>query len=453
MIPMTGRRMLAVWTAAAALWAVGAPHAAADQWNDRTILTFSEPIMVPGATLQPGTYEFQLADTRTDRHIVQVYTEGREKLVASMIAVPVKREKASEDIVVKFNPTDAGAPPAMKGWFYPGSQFGHEFVYSDEQARQIAERTKTIVLSIDTPGTDVEKGVLRTYDPSGARAEWKGDAATLKEWETWRQSGSAAASSADTTPQERAQATAPAVRGDFKAMRVELDDLESNTQKYLNQTISVDGEVEEVLGPRVFTIDEPNWGDLDGELLVFMPTQLVALVKDDDRVTVTGTVKPFVRAEFERDLGWFDIDPELEVDLSSRPVLVAERLVGGDNDVALVIETAAAGSPIGTSGKAAAAPIDDLGEVAAGDEQIVGRHVNLDDVPVKSMAKDGGFFVETGGDVLFVMPADANAQVRAGETVSIDGVVLRLPDRMEDRLQAPDGFNADIYVFARNLGA
>lgn len=452
MMKQTTTIRLGVWTAALALTVGWAAPALADEWNERTILTFSAPVMVPGATLQPGTYEFRLADMNSSRNLVQVFTNDGQKVVASMMAVPIKRDMASEDVVVQFNPTDRGAPPAIKSWFYPGSQYGHELVYSDEQAREIAERTKTVVLSIDTPGTDIEKGVLRTYDPSGTRAAWRGDPETMREWEAWRQTRASAAS-AETTAAERRQATAPAVRGDFKAMRVALDDLESNPKKYLGQAISVDAEVEEVLGPRVFTIDERNWGDLDGEILVFMPTTLVALVREDDRVTVTGELRPFVRTELEREWGWFDMDPELEVEAAAKPVLVANRIVGGTNDVALVIDSGTAAVPVGTSGAGASAPaLDQVGAVAGGDEELVGRHVNLKNVRISGLAADDGFFVESAGDTLFVLPADRAQSVRAGDTVSVQGVVLRMPDRMEDRLKAPDGFNDDIYVYARQLG-
>lgn len=92
-------------------------------------------------------------------------------MVALTQAVPMKRLDAKGDVVVKFSPTDAGSPPAMKGWFYPGSLYGHEFIYPDGQAKEIAQRTKTIVLSVDVPGTDLEKGTLRTYDQSGSRAD------------------------------------------------------------------------------------------------------------------------------------------------------------------------------------------------------------------------------------------------------------------------------------------
>jgi hypothetical protein len=47
--------------------------ASADEWNEKTILTFTEPVMIPDATLQPGTYVFKLADTLAQRNLVQVF--------------------------------------------------------------------------------------------------------------------------------------------------------------------------------------------------------------------------------------------------------------------------------------------------------------------------------------------------------------------------------------------
>ena len=39
-----------------------ATTAAADQWNDKTTMKFSAPVMVPGTTLPPGSYEFRLVE-------------------------------------------------------------------------------------------------------------------------------------------------------------------------------------------------------------------------------------------------------------------------------------------------------------------------------------------------------------------------------------------------------
>lgn len=455
-------RVVSITAAIVVAWAAAV---AADEWNDKTILKFSQPVMVPGATLQPGSYIFKLMDLSATRHTVQIMTEDGSKQIAIASAVPIKRTDPKGDVVLKFNPTDAGSPPALKGWFYPGSLYGHEFVYPEEQARQIAERTKTLVLSIDVPGSDLEKGKIRTYDASGARTDWRGDSVTMKEWDDWqtkrRASASANVASPEARTEQQKEATAPMVKGDFQGLRVRLDELEDNPQKYLGQTISVDAEVEDVFGPRVFTIDEPNWADLEGETLVFMPTTLAALVKENDRVTVTGTMKPFVRAEVEREWGWAGLDKEIEVDLAKKPVLVASRIVGGNNNTAIVIDlnAAAEDKPVGTSGDVAAGKtaITDVATIARGSEDLVGHQVNLTGLKVENVAKDGGFFAKMQNSTVFVLPASkekGTAAVKAGDTVSVKGVVFELSQKMENRLGAAaeaSGFNDSIYIYARSV--
>src|SRR5689334_5953300 len=133
--------------AAAAIAGLLATAAAAhaDQWNDQTLLTINKPMIVPGATLTPGTYSFELTDIDSTRNVVTIYRQPEHTLVASTAAVPMKRSKATGDIVLTIEPTEPGTPPAIKGWFYPGSVYGHEFVYPEAQARVIAQRTKTLV--------------------------------------------------------------------------------------------------------------------------------------------------------------------------------------------------------------------------------------------------------------------------------------------------------------------
>jgi hypothetical protein len=455
--------------------------ATADQWSDRTILSFSSPVMIPGATLPAGKYVFELADTAGNRHLVRVLNAETNKVMTLTQAVPITRPGSKGDVVVQFNPTEPGSAPAVKSWFYPASRYGHEFVYPEEQARHIAERTKTVVLSVDVPGTDLERGVLRTFNPSGQRADWTGDEATIREWESWRRSRAAA------DRDERVQGSAPAVNAQFEGTRVTLDDLEDNPSKYLGQRISVDAEIEEVYGPRLFTIDEHNWGDLDGEILVLMHTPLAALVNDDDQVTITGTMKPFVRTEVEREWGWLGLDPEVEVEVGAKPILVAERIIGGDNNVALVIDTTvqanravgtsgvdtAAGSKVsGTASTAGAAnsggtantvggvspgagadaPISDPARITGGDEQLVGRQLHMSNLKVTgTAAAGGGFFVAIGDQQLYVLPAQKGRSAMNGETVGIYGLILRMPRSMEERLKPPAGFNDDIYVYATTI--
>jgi hypothetical protein len=430
----------ALFSAAAAL--------AADEWNDRTVLKFSAPVMVPGAILQPGSYVFQLADANGNRNLVRITDEATGEQVVLTQAVPIKRQDTSGDVVLQFNPTSGNAPTALKAWFYPGSVYGHEFVYPEEQARQIAERTKTVVLAIDVPGSDLEKGVLRTYDASGPSATWRGDAVTMREWDAWQRTHAPAL--ARDQQREQQQGSAAAVRADFQGMRVALDDLEKNPAKYIGQRISVDGEVKEVYGPRVFTIDEPHWGDLDGEILILLRTPLAALVRDNDRVTISGTLRPFVRTEFEREWGWFGLDPAVDTDVSAKPVLVAERLIGGDNNRALIIQVgdATRAQPTGTGGSSTT--VTDPSTIAAAGMSMVGQQARLDSVRVAAMPSNGGFFITVGNRQVFVLPAQPIA-VATGDTLAIDGVILQMPRSMMARLNGPAPFNQEIYIYATEV--
>ena len=412
-------------------------------WSERTTLKFNEPVMVPGATLKPGTYVFQLMDSETNRHHVQILNEQGETVTTTM-AIPAKRPQAKEDVVVKFNPTEKGVPPALAAYYYPGAVYGHQFVYPEEQAKQIAQRTKTVVLSRDVAGTDLEAGTLRVFDASGMATPYKEDPEAAASWQKWHRERTSTAS-VGAAGSTNLKSSAPAVDAKFQGQRVKLGQLEETPATYIGKTISVDAEVEEVLGPRLFTIDEPNWGDLDGEILVYVPTPLAALVRDDDRITVTGQVKRFVEADFEKEWGWLGLENGLEVEFSKRPVLIASRIVGGNNNTAMVIDVKSAEKPVGTSGSAA--PMSDLAAIAAGGEDLIGRRVTLNGLRIETMASNQGFFAKAGDHTVFVLPAD-NQSVKQGDTVTIEGLVLELPRHMENHLKGPSDLNEDIYVYA-----
>jgi len=59
--------------AATVLGAAVLPSARADESNKKTIVTFSQAVEVPGKVLPAGTYTFQLMDSPSDRHIVQIF--------------------------------------------------------------------------------------------------------------------------------------------------------------------------------------------------------------------------------------------------------------------------------------------------------------------------------------------------------------------------------------------
>jgi hypothetical protein len=135
-----------------ALAAFVAPPAHADEYNKLTYLTFSGPVQIPGATLAPGTYMFKLADSMSDRHIVQVFDKAGTKLYATLLAIPDQRLDTPEKNVVLFGERPAGTPQAVKAWWYPGNSIGDEFVYPKSQAMKLARANHEPVLSMPDEG-------------------------------------------------------------------------------------------------------------------------------------------------------------------------------------------------------------------------------------------------------------------------------------------------------------
>ncbi len=120
--------------------------ARADTWNKETVFTFSQPIEIPGAkTLPAGTYVFKLLDSQADRHIVQIWNEGKTQLFATILAIPNYRLQPKDESVISFNERPGVCPVALRAWFYPGDNFGHEFVYPKKRASELAEKCQEIV--------------------------------------------------------------------------------------------------------------------------------------------------------------------------------------------------------------------------------------------------------------------------------------------------------------------
>ena len=135
---------------------VAASSARADEWDKKTVLTFSQPVEIPGHVLPAGTYIFRLADVMGDRHLVQVFNADGSTLIATVMAIPDYRLTSTEETVVKFNEVPAGSPEAIRAWFYPGNNVGQEFVYPKPRAALLAKASKAVVpaLTVDVTSAD-----------------------------------------------------------------------------------------------------------------------------------------------------------------------------------------------------------------------------------------------------------------------------------------------------------
>jgi hypothetical protein len=136
----------------ALLGAMFLPGARADDWNRKTVLTFSGPVEIPGVhlagwgVLPAGTYVFKVLDSSSNRHIVQIFNEDETVIYATILAIPNYRLQATDKTVLTFRERPSGQPEALRAWFYPGRNWGEEFVYPKAKAVELAKATNTPVL-------------------------------------------------------------------------------------------------------------------------------------------------------------------------------------------------------------------------------------------------------------------------------------------------------------------
>lgn len=172
--------------------AMFSPAAKADTWDKMTTVTFSGPVEIPGVhvagwgVLPAGTYVFKILDSQSDRHIVQIFNKEQTVCYATILAIPNFRLKATDKTVITFRERPTGEPEALRAWFYPGSQWGEEFVYPKAKAMEIATTTSTPVLftpaelpvEVATPITpdapfvaQMKTVPVKAYQPTGVEVE------------------------------------------------------------------------------------------------------------------------------------------------------------------------------------------------------------------------------------------------------------------------------------------
>ena len=124
--------------------------AQASEFDKLTYLTFSGPVEIPGSGLPAGTYIFKLADANSGSRVIQVLSRDRKTVYATFFAFPNSRFSPSDETIVTFHEPPAGAPQAIKTWFYPGETTGFEFIYPKEQAMRIASATPSVDTNAST---------------------------------------------------------------------------------------------------------------------------------------------------------------------------------------------------------------------------------------------------------------------------------------------------------------
>lgn len=128
----------ALGLALAAVMMVPAAHASIT--NQMSKLTFNRAVQLPGDKVLPaGTYWFKLVNTEAMPNAVTIYNKNRARVEASFLTEPTYRAKVHGRIEVTLAGGSSNRTPMLVKWFYPGMNYGHEFVYSSKAERRISE--------------------------------------------------------------------------------------------------------------------------------------------------------------------------------------------------------------------------------------------------------------------------------------------------------------------------
>jgi hypothetical protein len=160
--------------------------ALASDHDKRTVVTLNEPVLVAGVqtvTLQPGKYVLRLLNHESNRNVVEIFNEREDHLFTFVLAIPNFRLVPTGDTELRFWETPTGNPIALRAWFYPGDQWGQEFVYPKGLAANIAHQTGEPVLAAPQVETEaeLEEAPVTRIDQAGEETAIAGDEFVLDE--------------------------------------------------------------------------------------------------------------------------------------------------------------------------------------------------------------------------------------------------------------------------------
>jgi len=123
------------------------PAAHADQGNQETRVTFSQPVQIPGRVLPAGTYVFVLPEELYDHFQVRIFNADRSMLLATLDTVSAERTTATSNTVFRFAERGSAQPEAIVTWFYPGQTTGHEFLYPKQVEKELASAKQVTIFA------------------------------------------------------------------------------------------------------------------------------------------------------------------------------------------------------------------------------------------------------------------------------------------------------------------
>ena len=125
----------------------------------------------------------------------------------------------------------------------------------------------------------------------------------------------------------------PVILAQSMVLSPELEDIAEDPELYYLQTLAVEGEIDEVRNDYTFTLKEEQL--IGGDEILMINASGTPIPEADETVVVTGTVRQYIQAEFDRDydLTWdLDVQEEIEAEYTEKPVFVVDAIYPSAED-------------------------------------------------------------------------------------------------------------------------
>jgi len=121
------------------------PVLRADESDQATRFTFSQPVQIPGRVLPAGTYLFEMVPN-INHELVRISSPDRNTVFALIQAIPTYQSGSSGKAAIILAKQEKSRPEAVVAWSYPGRLEGHQFLYPKQLQTELAkDKRDTIV--------------------------------------------------------------------------------------------------------------------------------------------------------------------------------------------------------------------------------------------------------------------------------------------------------------------
>ena len=103
------------------------PSLKASETDEKTIITINQPVSVDGKVLPAGRYVLKLQDSFA-KDIVFIYNGEETRLIATILPIHASRLQPTDKSEFSFYDSREGQPAALHTWFFPGDNYGFEFL-------------------------------------------------------------------------------------------------------------------------------------------------------------------------------------------------------------------------------------------------------------------------------------------------------------------------------------